>query len=148
MCYAMTYFFFYFCMGVFLSVLSIYLTTIGKTTSEMTFIVSASSLFGIVMIPIVGFFNDRVQKPRVLAAALLAVVVVFGVLFAVSKSTWALYVLDGLIMGPWFRRLVRCVSVWRVAGATVTVWYAAGAPLAMLWPRRSQLLFWILPIRV
>ena len=69
-------------MGVFLSVLSIYLTTIGKTTSEMTFIVSASSLFGIVMIPIVGFFNDRVQKPRVLAAALLAAVAVFGVLFA------------------------------------------------------------------
>lgn len=99
LCYAMTYFFFYFCMGVFLSVLSIYLTTIGKTTSEMTFIVSASSLFGIVMIPIVGFFNDRVQKPRVLAAALLAAVAVFGVLFAVSKSTWALYVLDGLIMG-------------------------------------------------
>lgn len=99
LCYAMTYFFYYVGMGVFISILSMYLLAMGKTTTEMTFIISASSLFGIFMIPLVGFFMDRVKKPRVLTAALLMGIAVFGAVFALSKSTWALYVLDGLIMG-------------------------------------------------
>ena len=52
--YALTYFFFYWSLGVFTSVLSMYLTGIGKSKAEMSFIMSASSLFGVVLIPIVG----------------------------------------------------------------------------------------------
>lgn len=50
--YALTYFFFYWSLGVFTSVLSMYLTGIGKSKAEMSFIMSASSLFGVVLIPI------------------------------------------------------------------------------------------------
>lgn len=46
--YALTYFFFYWSLGVFTSVLSMYLTGIGKSKAEMSFIMSASSLFVII----------------------------------------------------------------------------------------------------
>lgn len=97
--YVLTYFSFYFGMGALMSVQSVYLVGIGKTTAEMSFIVSASSLFGIVLIPAVGYLNDRFKKPRLIAGLLLAAVAVLALLFAVSRSTWALYVLNGFIMG-------------------------------------------------
>ena len=62
--YALTYFFFYWSLGVFTSVLSMYLTGIGKSKAEMSFIMSASSLFGVVLIPIVGYINDKLRKPQ------------------------------------------------------------------------------------
>lgn len=55
--YALTYFSFYFGMGAFISVQSVYLMGLGKSTGEMSFIVSASSLFGIVLIPAVGYLT-------------------------------------------------------------------------------------------
>ncbi|MFR2344008.1 MAG: MFS transporter [Acutalibacteraceae bacterium] len=112
---------------------------LGKSTGEMSFIVSASSLFGIVLIPAVGYLNDRLKKPRLIAGLLLAAVAVLGAVFAASRSTWVLYVLNGLIMG-----LVSAISpvCERMAGSgrfrygTVRVWgtigYAAAAQLAGL----------------
>lgn len=135
--YVLTYFSFYFGMGALMSVQSVYLVGIGKTTAEMSFIVSASSLFGIVLIPAVGYLNDRFKKPRLIAGLLLAAVAALALLFAVSRSTWALYVLNGFIMG-----FVSALSpvCERMAGAgrfrygTVRVWgtvgYAAAAQLA------------------
>lgn len=123
--YALTYFSFYFGMGAFISVQSVYLMGLGKSTGEMSFIVSASSLFGIVLIPAVGYLNDRLKKPRLIAGLLLAAVAVLGAVFAASRSTWVLYVLNGLIMG-----LVSAISpvCERMAGSgrfrygTVRVW--------------------------
>lgn len=86
--YALTYFSFYFGMGAFISVQSVYLMGLGKSTGEMSFIVSASSLFGIVLIPAVGYLNDRLKKPRLIAGLLLAAVAVLGAVFAASRSTW------------------------------------------------------------
>lgn len=126
-------------MGAFISVQSVYLMGLGKSTGEMSFIVSASSLFGIVLIPAVGYLNDRLKKPRLIAGLLLAAVAVLGAVFAASRSTWVLYVLNGLIMG-----LVSAISpvCERMAGSgrfrygTVRVWgtigYAAAAQLAGL----------------
>ena len=48
--YALTYFFFYWSLGVFTSVLSMYLTGIGKSKAEMSFIMSASSLLSLIHI--------------------------------------------------------------------------------------------------
>lgn len=70
--YALTYFFFYWSLGVFTSVLSMYLTGIGKSKAEMSFIMSASSLFGVVL---------------------------FGILFALVRETMLLFLLNGCIMG-------------------------------------------------
>lgn len=137
--YVLTYFFFYFCMGLFSSVLSLYLTGLGKSASEMSLIVSASSLFGMVLIPFTGFLCDKTRKPRAVAMVLLILVAVFGLLFAISRATGLLFLLNGLIMG--------CISSLspmceRKAGAgkyrygAVRIWgtfgYAAAAQLAGL----------------
>lgn len=98
LCYAITFFFFCFSTGVFSQVLSIYLTGIGKTTTEMTFIISSSNLFGIALIPIFGFIVDRVKKPYMIMGTMFAAGVL-SLIFAVSRNTWVLYMLNGLIMG-------------------------------------------------
>lgn len=98
LCYAITFFFFCFSTGVFSQVLSIYLTGIGKTTTEMTFIISSSNLFGIALIPIFGFIIDRVKKPYMIMGTMFAAGVL-SLIFAVSRNTWVLYMLNGLIMG-------------------------------------------------
>lgn len=97
--YALTYFFFYWSLGVFTSVLSMYLTGIGKSKAEMSFIMSASSLFGVVLIPIVGYINDKLRKPRLICTVMMACVAVFGILFALVRETMLLFLLNGSIMG-------------------------------------------------
>ena len=97
--YALTYFFFYWSLGVFTSVLSMYLTGIGTSKAEMSFIMSASSLFGVVLIPIVGYINDKLRKPRLICTVMMACVAVFGILFALVRETMLLFLLNGCIMG-------------------------------------------------
>ena len=97
--YALTYFFFYWSLGVFTSVLSMYLTGIGKSKAEMSFIMSASSLFGVVLIPIVGYINNKLRKPRLICTVMMACVAVFGILFALVRETMLLFLLNGCIMG-------------------------------------------------
>ena len=96
--YVITFFFFCFSTGVFSQVLSIYLTGIGKMTAEMTFIISSGNLFGIVLIPVFGFVKDRVRRPYMIMTTLLAAGLL-SVVFAFTKSTAALFVLHGLIVG-------------------------------------------------
>ena len=98
--YAITYFAYFFAMGTMVNMLSIYLTDgLGKTDQEMTFIVSASSLFGIISNPIVGYLNDRFRKSRLIAASLLTGAAIFALIFTISRNTYVLYALNGLIMG-------------------------------------------------
>ena len=96
--YVLTFFAFCFSTGVFSQVLSIYLTGIGKMTSEMTFIVSSGNLFGIVSIPVFGFIKDRVRKPYLIMGTMLCAGLL-SLVFAFTKNTAALFVLHGLIVG-------------------------------------------------
>lgn len=97
-CYVLTFFFYFMAMSLFGSVLSVYLTGIGKSASEMSFIISASGLFSFAMVPAVGYLNDLTRKPRLISSLLLLGVGALGLLFAVCRTTWALFLLDGLIM--------------------------------------------------
>lgn len=98
--YAITYFSYFFAMGTIVNMLSIYLTDgLGKTDQEMSFIVSASSLFGIITNPVIGYLNDKFRKPKILAASLLSCAAVFALVFTVCRNTFVLYLLNGLIMG-------------------------------------------------
>lgn len=60
---------------------------------------SASSLFGVVLIPIVGYINDKLRKPRLICTVMMACVAVFGILFALVRETMLLFLLNGCIMG-------------------------------------------------
>ncbi len=97
-CYVLTFFFYFMAMALFGSVLSVYLTGIGKSASEMSFIISASGLFSFAMVPAVGYLNDLTRRPRLISTLLLLGVGVLGLVFAVCRATWALFLLDGLIM--------------------------------------------------
>lgn len=97
-CYVLTFFFYFMSMSLFGSVLSVYLTGIGKSASEMSFIISASGLFSFAMVPAVGYLNDLTRRPRLISTLLLLGVGVLGLVFAVCRTTWALFLLDGFIM--------------------------------------------------
>lgn len=98
--YVVAYFSYFFAMGVVCNMLSIYLTgPLGKTEQEMSFILSASSLFGIITSPIAGYLNDKFKKPQLLAAIFLFAAAVASLLFTLFRSTIMLYLMNGLIMG-------------------------------------------------
>ena len=133
-CYVMLFFFYYYCMGAFSSVLSVYLTGIGSSIADVAWIISASSLFGFFVIPGVGSLCDRTGKPRQITGTLMVAVGIFSILFALSRSTGLLFLFNGLAMScinaimPVLERLAGaaryCYGVLRIWG---TVGYAAGA---------------------
>lgn len=135
--YVFTYFFYFLAMALFGSVLSVYLTGIGKSSTEMSFIISAAGLFSFVMVPIVGYLNDRTQNPKLISRILLVAAGLLGLLFSVSRNVWVLFLLDGLIQS--FINSVMPICE-RMAGASkfrygsIRVWgtfgYAAGAQCA------------------
>ncbi len=133
-CYVMLFFFYYYCMGAFSSVLSVYLTGIGSSIADVAWIISASSLFGFFVIPGVGSLCDRTGKPRQITGTLMVAVGIFSILFALSRSTGLLFLFNGLAMScinaimPVLERLAGAAryryGVLRIWG---TVGYAAGA---------------------
>ncbi len=149
-CYVVLFFFYYYCMGAFSSVLSVYLAGIGISIADLSLIVSASSLFGFVMIPTVGYFCDVTGKPRQIVAFLMVGIGVFAVLFAFSRQVWILFLLNGLAMScinavmPVLERIAGAAryryGVLRIWG---TIGYAAGAQAAGLFLQFSlpRLLF-------
>ncbi len=136
-CYVLTFFCYFMGMSLFGSVLSVYLTGIGKSATEMSLIVSASGIFSFAMVPAVGYLNDLTRRPRLISGLLLAGVGVLGLVFAACRATWALFLLDGLIMS--FINSIMPITE-RMAGAskyrygTLRVWgtlgYAVGAQCA------------------
>lgn len=135
----LVFFFYYFCIAVFSSVLSVYLTDIGKSASEMSFIISSSGLFSFAVVPVAGYAVDRTGKPKLISAVLLLAAGALGLVFAVCRQVWALFLLNGLIMS-----LINSASpvCERMAGScrfrygSLRVWgtlgYAVGAQAAGL----------------
>lgn len=132
--YVLAFFGYYFAMAVFTSVLSVYLTGLGKSASEMSFIVSASGIFSFFAVPLAGSLNDRTARPKLLSCGMLLGAGALGLVFAMSRSVWTLFLLNGLIMSLINSILPICE---RMAGASkyrygaLRVWgtlgYAAGA---------------------
>ena len=135
--YVLIYFFTYFAMSCFVSVLSVYLTNIGKTGTEMSFIVSASGIFSFAALPVVGYLCDRTGKSRLISGVLLIAMGVMAVVFSLCREVWALFLLDGLLLAcmnttmPVSERLAAATKfrygVLRIWG---TVGFAAGAQAA------------------
>ena len=135
--YVLIYFFAYFSMASFISILSVYLTNIGKTGTEMSFIVSASGIFSFAALPVVGYLCDRTGKSRLISGILLIAMGVMAIVFSQCRQVWALFLLDGLLLAcmnstmPVSERLAAATKfrygVLRVWG---TVGFAAGAQAA------------------
>lgn len=136
--YSMIYFFAYFGMSTFSSVLSVYLTGIGKSATEMSLIVSSGGIFSFAMVPLVGYLCDRFrQYTRLISALLLLGMGALAFVFTWCRQVWSLFLLNGLIMSflnatmPVSERLA---SVCKYRYGTLRVWgtlgYAAGAQAA------------------
>ena len=135
--YVLIYFFTYFAMSSFISILSVYLTNIGKTGTEMSFIVSASGIFSFAAQPVVGYLCDRTGKSRLISGILLIAMGLMAIVFSLCREVWALFLLDGLLLAcmnstmPVSERLAAATKfrygVLRVWG---TVGFAAGAQAA------------------
>ena len=138
-CYIILFFSFYYCMASFGSVLPVYLTGIGIGMADLSWIVSASSLFGFVVIPLTGYLCDRTGRLRSSAAALMTGVGVFAMLFSQTRQVALLFLFNGLTMS-----LINSVQpvLERLAGAAryryglLRVWgtigYAVGAQVAAI----------------
>ena len=135
--YVMAFGWLYFAMAVFSSVISVYLTDLGKSASEMSFIVSASGIFSFFMVPITGYMADRTQNPKALSVVTLLLSGFMGLIFAQCRQVWALFLLNGLILS--FINSLMPISE-RMAGRSAfrygylrvwgTVGYALGAQAA------------------
>ncbi len=135
--YVLVFFFYYFAMSVFSSVLSVYLTGIGKSASEMSFIVSSSGLFSFAVVPAAGYLSDRTGKPKLISCVLLLAAGGLGLIFAAGRSVWVLFLLNGFIMSfvnsvmPVCERMA-AASRYRYGSLRVwgTLGYAAAAQCA------------------
>lgn len=135
--YVLVYFFAYFAMAAFVSVLSVYLTGIGKTGSEMSFIISASGIFSFFMVPTAGLLCDRTGRSRLISGALLVFMGILALVFSQCRQVLVLFLLEGLLMSflnsalPACERLASSAKyrygILRIWG---TVGYAVGAQAA------------------
>ena len=96
--YSSIYFFYFFAMAVFGSMLSVYLSGNGKTTGEISLIVSASGLFTMIAQPFLGILYDRTGWRKKLSVILLILSAATGVIFGFTQNTGLLFVLNGLSM--------------------------------------------------
>ena len=135
--YVVTFFFFYYCLSAFSSVLSVYLTQIGIRIADLSLIISSASLFGFFLVPAAGYLSDRTERPRQLCALMMVCFGVFALLFSASRTVGVLFLLHGISMSllnavmPVLERLAGAAKyrygVLRIWG---TVGYAAGAQMA------------------
>ena len=132
-------FFYYFTFGIFGSMLTIYLSYLGKSPVEISFVLSASGIFAIALQPVVGFLDDRVKNRKVLGGTILGLAAVAAVCFAAARQTWILFLLDGLVLSgmssllPIFEKIATsgpyrygAVRVWGSIG------YAAASQMASI----------------
>ena len=98
LCTSMIYFFYFFSMAAFGSMLSVYLLGVGKSASEVSWIVSASGLFTMILGPAAGILYDRTGLRRTLSIVLLVLSAATGLLFALTRNTALLFLLHGLSM--------------------------------------------------
>lgn len=153
--YAGTYFFYFFGMAVFSSsMLSVYLRDIGKTPEEISFIVSAASLFSLGFVPFSSYLFDRVKNTKLLFGGFFILSGVFGFSFVISREIWLLFFLNGIItafinsIDPVFQKIAGSskyrygsIRIWGTLGyATAT---QAGTLVIAL--GQSQLIFILLP---
>ncbi len=135
--YVSVYFFGYLAMGAFIAVLPVYLADIGKTPGELSFIISASSCFSLIVGPLTGYLCDSTKRPRFISGILMACMGLFSILFALCMETWLLFLLQGAAMSFYSATMpvseqLAGVSPYRYGILRIwgTIGYAIGAQAA------------------
>jgi len=121
-------------MGVFISILSLFL--IGKSirTTDIAFIISATAIFTIVVQPLLGIFSDRIKKTKMIIGASMCIALLTGVLFIFTDNILLLFILNGITQSliisimPFYDTLAEksdytygSIRVWGSIGFAVSV---------------------------
>ncbi|SEM79824.1 MFS_1 like family protein [Terribacillus saccharophilus] len=96
--YVLLFNFYFFALGLFSSIMSIYLSGMEKSPAEISFIVSSVGIFSIVIQPIVGYFADKTNSPKFISTITLILAGVSGVAFIFFQSNILLFILNGLTL--------------------------------------------------
>ena len=86
---------FYFSWAMFSCIISVYLAGINCSATEISLITSAAALFAMATQPITGFLADKFKSPKLVAIITGALTIIFGLLFALTKSFIFLFLLNG-----------------------------------------------------
>ena len=97
--YASVFFFYFMAVGLFTSMLSVYLTAIGLRPAEVSAVAGAAGLFTMAMQPGIGILSDALGSGRRVGIALLLASAGLGLAFSRFRSAHALFLLCGLTMG-------------------------------------------------
>lgn len=94
--YALLFALFYYGMGTFVSVLTLYLADEGLSTTDIGLVTSSTALFTIALQPLVGYVADAVGSTRGSALACLLVILAGGVGVALGRAVPVLFVANGI----------------------------------------------------
>ena len=139
--YVCVFFFYFFSVGLFTSMLSVYLAGLNLRATEISMIASAAGIFTMALQPVIGMISDASGRGRLVSTVLLCVSAVGGIAFSISRSVPALFLLCGLSMGflnsinPYCERLA---SHSRFRYGVLRSWGGIGGALA---PQLSGIIF-------
>ena len=87
---------FYFANGIFCNIISVYLSGAGHSSENAAAIISAASLFAMIIMPVMGYVADRAK--RLWSVLLVAVAVSAGaaLLFGRASGFWPMFLLNGI----------------------------------------------------
>ena len=87
---------FYFSRAMFASMITVYLAGESLSTSEISLVASAFSLFAIVTQPICGLIADKIQSPKIVSIGCGALAICTGIAFVSTYAFILLFLLNGL----------------------------------------------------
>ncbi len=82
-------------MSMMASIMSLYLLGLGKTPMEVSYIVSASGLFPLILGPLSAYIMDRTGQHRIVTIVLLVATAVSSLLFLTGNGTFYLFMIYG-----------------------------------------------------
>lgn len=81
---------FYFAWAMFASMITVYLAGESLSTSQISWITSASSLFAIISQPICGLIADKIQSPKLVSIVCGALAIISGIFFCLYSLIFAI----------------------------------------------------------
>ena len=135
------FFFYFFSVGLFTSMLSVYLAGLALRPTEISMIASAAGIFTMALQPVAGMIYDATGRGRLVSTVLLCGSAVCGIAFSASRSVPALFLLCGLATGllnsvnPYCERLA---SHSRYRYGVLRSWGGIGGAIA---PQFSGIIF-------
>ena len=95
--YATALFTYYYAMGVYISILSLYLYDIGLSSTEIAFVISSTAIFTIAVQPMLGMIADIIKKIRYVIILSLLITTLATYVFSISHHVFLLFILNGMV---------------------------------------------------